>query len=293
MGHYLTAETSIVIDDLSRGTNAVAKAGDVLVFNAEDIPRIRSAIVSDIVSPYNVTRFYRRFYDSRDGRSMGFLFAHTPVPDPNTLFARSGKDPLLAGAPQGLREQVDPVSLIPAPTDGCVSRKCVQIIPSIDIFYSSPEPTNTACLSAITSPAPTPTGTPKNFQPAFVLAIVQPYTIYDTCRNWLFSQEGPRTLQVASSLISSLHYRPDATPVPKPVDFADLPCPPSDITDFFDHRAPYSPILLPLSKMNVHDGVTGAATYGECDSSAVIDPPVRAIRVGEITETNDNGDTIV
>ena len=95
------------------------------------------------------------------------------------------------------------------------------------------------------------------------------------------------------SVLSTLGHQNDAPPATKAFDYADLPCPPSDVAQAYDPRAPYYPILVsPFGvKFNLkHDwGINGIVGDHECEVAAVIDPPVHAVRVTEITGPEDEG----
>ncbi|KAI4257852.1 MAG: hypothetical protein L6R42_005426 [Xanthoria sp. 1 TBL-2021] len=140
------------------------KEGVIIVAYTHDVTRVSSALLSktavvDFGVYHQQTGFTQNLLDSPDGTVIGVVKVARPIHDPDTRFASLAQDPLLAGIPIGLRSEVDPAALIPSPTKGCDTNRCVAIIPgqSADVFYFGPDPTNTACLSAITNPPPLPT----------------------------------------------------------------------------------------------------------------------------------------
>ncbi|KAL8842948.1 MAG: hypothetical protein Q9176_002251 [Flavoplaca citrina] len=209
-----------------------------------------------------------------DGDDIGHMNVERPVPDPETLFHDLVQDSLLAAIPTALRSEVDPNSLIPSPTQGCESKptKCYL---SADVFYFGPDPTNTACLPAITSMPPSPTPpqisiyilqsliqsepssklTFSTRDPSSVYVIYQPPQIFDECRNWVAGIVGPPvTLSYPSGVLSTLGYQSDAPPATKAFNLEDLPCPPSTLGDVYDPGLPYLPILISefSAKFNLH-----------------------------------------
>lgn len=73
------------------------------------------------------------------------------------------------------------------------------------------------------------------------------------------------------------------------MNYADLPCPPPDIAQHYNLQFPFSPLLKQLFRtyMYIND-----STPITCDQAAVRDPPLRAVRVDQITGPKDGGDTI-
>ncbi|KAL8887424.1 MAG: hypothetical protein Q9215_005002 [Flavoplaca cf. flavocitrina] len=107
----------------------------------------------------NRGRFARYILAPDDHHAIGFTYVDRPVPDPDTLFDSFAQDPLLANIPKSLHPEINPASLLPQPTEGCSEdkdgeNKCLVVIPSADVFYFGPEPTNTACIAAISTPPP-------------------------------------------------------------------------------------------------------------------------------------------
>lgn len=122
--------------------------------------------------------------------------------------------------------------------------------------------------------------------PSLVYLVWQPPQRYNMCRQWIGGHGGPPlTESIRSSQLSTLELRPSASPATKAFDFADLPCPPSNAAQMFEPRAPYRPILAPL------DWKPPVGLLN-CELSAVRDPPVRAVRVTDISGPEDDGDVI-
>ncbi|KAI4248262.1 MAG: hypothetical protein L6R42_009340 [Xanthoria sp. 1 TBL-2021] len=140
--------------------------GVVAVRNADEAARLSSALLNrTAVLDHTVyvnhqnseTRFTQSIADAQDDPVIGLVNVDRPIPDPDTRFTSLEQDAVLGVIPSGLRPEIDPASLIPSPTEGCDNSRCVLIIPSAEVFYFGPDPTNTAWLSAITSPPPSPT----------------------------------------------------------------------------------------------------------------------------------------
>ncbi|KAL8669397.1 MAG: hypothetical protein Q9168_006009 [Polycauliona sp. 1 TL-2023] len=221
------------------------------------------------------------------GYDLGYLVVEPPVPDPDTLFDTVAQDPLLAGLPSDLRSKVDPALVIPSPTTGCQRQKCFQFIASADVFYFGPEPTNTACLSAITNAPPSPTTPPISMDLSSVYVVYQPIEQFDNCRKWI-GENFAFTASFRSDTLSTIEYKTDSLPVTKVMNYEDLPCPPPDMAPQLDPEVPYFPILKQLFR-------TWASINGSdesCEQIGVRDPPVRAVLVDRISGPKDGGDSI-
>lgn len=101
-----------------------------------------------------------------------------------------------------------------------------------------------------------------------------------------------------SQWLSTLEYRSNAPPATKSLDFADLPCPPSDVAKMYDTGTPYFPILISLlrarnSTLDVLPNGTVSVNDEACDVAAVRDPPVYAHWVPRISGKKDGGDRII
>ncbi|KAL9032749.1 MAG: hypothetical protein Q9180_006326 [Flavoplaca navasiana] len=244
--------------------------GDIVVFDGVSISKLRSGILS--TTTYRATKnLSRRYIWFNAGGQfpdlVGYLAVEPPVTDSGTVFESLVRDPLLAEIPTGLRAQVHPAMIIPPPTPGCKVDKCYQFIASADVFYFGPDPTDTACLSAITSSPPSPTPPPISMQ-------------------WVASIS-PLTASFRSDTLSTLEYKTNAPPATKVMNYADLPCPPPAIAQHLNPELPYSPILKQLFR--TYDKPANSTT---CQMAAVIDPPVHAVRVDQISGPKDGGDTI-
>lgn len=126
--------------------------------------------------------------------------------------------------------------------------------------------------------------------PSYVYVVYQPYQMFDMCRNWLGGMLEPATtIKYESTALSTLEYQSGAPPATKVMNFADLPCPPTGVTELVNPGAPYNPILIP--KIQALDMFVPRGEV-KCEAAAVKDPPVRAIRVGEISGLHDGGDSI-
>ena len=135
---YITPDTNITIVDSSDSPSA--STGDIVLYNADHIPRLESAVLGTTILP----RFddFKRYITDTDGVDIGYMLMERPVPDPDTIFKDLSQDSLLAGIPAGLRSEVNPASLVPSPTEGCTksTSTCVLVIPvsiMIDIYQIS------------------------------------------------------------------------------------------------------------------------------------------------------------
>ena len=179
-GIRYNAADSTKTDDQAYPTQA--QIGDIVVHRAEFIPILRSGMLSTVTKvATNGTSFYRDIAVNRgslEPEFIGYLLVQAPIPEPDTFFGSLAQDPLLAGIPTGLRPKVDPAMVVPSPNPDCKRDSCYQFIAvsnqavqyllspllmsiqSADVFYYGPKPTNTACLSAITTSPPLPTRPP-------------------------------------------------------------------------------------------------------------------------------------
>ena len=183
MEKYLTPNIKVFGGDPYAAETLQLREGDVVVYNEEAKIRVRSGILMSLVVPITGDLFIRYIVVPIGGNNtegIGYLVVGRPVPDPDTIFESLAQDPFIAEYSMELRASVDPALIIPSPTPGCAAHKCVQFlavsiqvilcnlptfltpIQSADVFYFGPEPTNTACLSSITSAAPSPTIPPMS-----------------------------------------------------------------------------------------------------------------------------------
>ncbi len=103
--------------------------GDIIVYSANVIPVVRSAILLSAILPETEQNFFYRSIGahpwfpidegSLDPRGVGYLVVQAPVLDPDSLFEPLAQDSLFAGVPAGLRSEVDPAIVIPSPTPDC------------------------------------------------------------------------------------------------------------------------------------------------------------------------------
>lgn len=130
--------------------------------------------------------------------------------------------------------------------------------------------------------------------PSSVYVVYQPPQIFDECREMLFGIDGPPvTMSYHSSMISTLEYRSDGPPTTKTMDFADLPCPPSEVAKMYNSGVPYFPVLVSTfdTRWNRINNTDGSIVAPICDIAAIRDPPVHAYRVEKISaiENDNNG----
>ena len=102
----------------------------------------------------------------------------------------------------------------------------------------------------------------------------------------------PVTMSYLPNMMSTLELRSDGPPATKVMDFADLPCPPSDVAEAYKPGAPYFPILVSTFGARWSPAFPGPNSLMEapvCDIAAIRDPPVRAHRVGKISGRKGGG----
>lgn len=153
--------------------------------------------------------------------------------------------------------------------------------------------------------------------PHSVYLVYQPIQFFDLCRNWLGGRIGPpETSRLDPGSLSTLERRPNAAQATKSFDLADLPCPPSAIAAEYDSTVSYTPIYprdnltgyeyapdgvrVPFSNYMVTienrgspDRITiPSFSNNTCEMTAIRDPPVYGVRVGEITGPKDGGGPI-
>lgn len=112
------------------------------------------------------------------------------------------------------------------------------------------------------------------------------------CGKWISGTDIPLTLSYSSRELSTLELRSDGPPATKVLDYADLPCPPSEVADAYDSSIPYFPILITGLAHQRVEGYGSQLAKSSCLVSAVRDPPVHAFHVEEISEAKDGGDSI-
>lgn len=107
----------------------------------------------------------------------------------------------------------------------------------------------------------------------------------------------PVTMIYQSEMISTLEYRSDGPLATKAMDFADLPCPPTEVANVYKPGAPYFPILHSTfgATWNILEETPDGKVVAipDCDIAAVRDPSIHAYRVGTISEAeNDNEENL-
>ncbi|KAL8670073.1 MAG: hypothetical protein Q9168_005368 [Polycauliona sp. 1 TL-2023] len=270
LGKFMGPETNVSIQ---QSVVSSTRVGDIVLFNAKFESHLDSAVLGATIIREPAAPRFKRYITDAAGQDIGFMNMQRPVPDPDTLFQKLAQDPLLDTFPAALRSA------------------------SADVFYFGPKPTNTACLPAITSPPPSPEPPKVSMHPSSVYVVYQPAEIFDECRNWVGGVAGPPvTLSYPANALSSLQYQSNAPPVTKTIDYADLPCPPSDVAKAYNPKAPYFPVLKSeLSvKYNLRLDNYGTTLVGDavCEIAGVRDPPVYGVWVGAATGLDDGGGII-
>lgn len=129
-----------------------------------------------------------------------------------------------------------------------------------------------------------------------VYVVYQHAHIFDYCGKWQGGVVGsPVTMSYPSGVLSSLQYQDNAPPATKAINFADLPCPPSEVAKAYDPGAPYFPVLKTEFGVRYNPYTTPddpRVRMTTCDIAAVRDPPVRAVRVDTISGPNDGSGII-
>lgn len=173
LANHITPDTPILINDASAFGSRI---GDVVLSYEKYRPKLSSAVLRTIIFRKPNDTFVRYIEDPQEGLELGYMHIERPLPDPDSSFGSLGRDSLLADLPEGLRSAVDPAFLLPSTNKSCgiTPTKCLVSVAvrakiklvkvmllislqSADVFYFGPDPTNTACLSTITSSPPTPT----------------------------------------------------------------------------------------------------------------------------------------
>ncbi|KAL8833444.1 MAG: hypothetical protein Q9176_007984 [Flavoplaca citrina] len=124
-----------VITAYGTGTGTINKLISAILDNTAILDKVIYAIVDR-----NQKNFGQKILDSRDDTVaevlddtvVGSVILDRPIPDPDTRFASLAGDPVLAEVPADLRSRLDPVALIPSPTEGCDINRCVGFIPKLD-----------------------------------------------------------------------------------------------------------------------------------------------------------------
>ncbi|KAL8686091.1 MAG: hypothetical protein Q9218_007353 [Villophora microphyllina] len=317
---YLSPDSTIRIKTELK--SMTARYGDILVNEAEDIPRIRSAMLLTAISRMTWTPvlFGRVIADSYDGKGIGYMIVDRPIPDPDTRFGTLANDTLLAGMPSDLRSLVDPRSLIPSPTKGCNVSECIMIIPVCVPESHDHMPLANAtsvCRRLLLRPRAHEYGLSFNTKesvtfcsttrddyvrdaaiarlrwlpalifttrdPSHVYVVYQPMQAFNMCRTWVYGGTKPFTTNYPPNALSTLEYRPNAPPATKSLNTADLPCPPTEVAELYDSHRPYSPVLL----ADIAGSKVGG--YFDCEAAAVRDPAHHASRVRWVSGPNDVG----
>lgn len=113
------------------------------------------------------------------------------------------------------------------------------------------------------------------------------------CRNWQAGGEGPPlTFAYLSEWLSTIEYKTEGPPATKAMNFADLPCGPSNVAQQLEPGVPYSPILAVEALVSAFTVSRANGSVQYCDIAAVRDPPVRAVRVGKISGPKDGDGAI-
>ena len=113
----------MVIDEISNAEDvSTLPIGVIFVCSREDIPKLNTAhlVMETDRQGHGFVRYIQKDSTSLS-RLLGFLVVKRPVPDPDIRSKSLASDPLLIGVLNDLRANVDPESLIPSPTRGCLS----------------------------------------------------------------------------------------------------------------------------------------------------------------------------
>lgn len=130
MERHLAPDTNLLTTEVELKTaNYSATIGDIILNFSDDVPKLPLAILESGVSRDGENMFIRWISDSRNASVLGYLVVERPMPDPDTRFESIVNNPLLAAIPTGLRSVADLNLLVPSPTKGCTTKKCIDIIP--------------------------------------------------------------------------------------------------------------------------------------------------------------------
>ncbi|KAL8849163.1 MAG: hypothetical protein Q9221_005840 [Calogaya cf. arnoldii] len=318
---YITPDTNISFRQ--KDVDPSNQTGDIILYHDNGRSQLDSAVLGATIL-LNGDTFYRTITNST-GWDIGYMNMKRPVPDPDTLFRDLAQDPLLNTFPEGLRSAIDPASLIPPiPNETCETgpkdgpgkfRRRLLFWPRTDEYGlslgSRKSLTNfcgtVSCVSSVgyvrddaLALAPRLLKlTSSARDPSSVYVVYQPPQIFDECRKWIGGVVGsPVTRAYPSGVLSSLQFQSNASPATKTIDFADLPCPPSEVAEAYNPSAPYFPVLKSEFSVRFNpyfferDDGRSVLVDQVCEVAAVRDPPVHARRVGRIMGPKDAGDTI-
>lgn len=123
--------------------------------------------------------------------------------------------------------------------------------------------------------------------PSSVYVVYQPPQILDGCGNWVGGLYGDALTSVyRSDFLHTLQVKSDGLLATKTLNFADLPCPPTEVAALFDTGAPYLPILLPPKReASKYKSISNDhyATTESCNLAPTIDPPVQLHSVDHVS----------
>ncbi|KAL8866930.1 MAG: hypothetical protein Q9174_005991 [Haloplaca sp. 1 TL-2023] len=308
LSKYTTAETQFVTPNVDgRWSTGV---GDVILYSDNKIevqellktaelgPSIFKNPPGDKKTPEaNANAYFRRVqFKEGTNHKVGYMITAPPNPDPLSQLGDLTQGTSLKGVPEGLRSEVNPAVQIPSRTEGCQrNSNCHLNVPSADVFYFGPKPTNTACLAAITNAPPAPKPPQVSMNPASVYVVYQPPQVFDGCQNWLGGPATAVTMSYPAGALSTLEAQAGAAPATKSLNVADLPCPPTAIAKAYDQTTPYQPVLvspfrvrIPMRLIETEGSTEGTIEgFPECDVPAVVDPPVYGVWVGEWSGVDD------
>ena len=285
MEGHLAPDTNLLTSEVEfRAAHYNSTIGDIILNFSDDVPKLPLAILQSCVNQ-DGDKFIKWMFDSHNGSLLGYIVVKRPTPDPDTRFESIAQDHLLAAIPSGLRSVADPNFLVPSPTKGCATRKCVSIIPvstrnmAILMFLTNIMsdsrsvlfwPATDQCSLSFERNRPTahpyPTAeyvrstlslavltlctiTDRSFRdPSYVYIVYKGADMFNYCREWMNGPDGdepPETISLKSDQVRTLEYRTEGPPATKAMNFGDLPCPPSAVADMYKHGDPYFPIIAP------------------------------------------------
>ena len=326
LANYITPDTAIWYV----GNANESRDGDIFLMDEKYRPILSSAHMETSMLRMSNDTYMRTIFPPHSIRPIGYMQVGRPVPDPDATFGNPGLNPLLAGIPDGLRSAVDPAILLPPSSQSCdpVPDKClvsVAVRPKIRLVRLLASNFLQVCKRLLLRPqtnehrlpfqhnkpaTPSYAASGVNVRdnaipelvylsrlthsvrdPSSIYVVYQSPQIFDACREMVVGMTGPPvTMSYLPNAISTLEFRSNAPPATKAMDFADLPCPPTDVAKVYKSGVPYFPILA--STFGARWSPTfenGMLVDSICDIAAIIDPPVHAVRVGDISGMEDGG----
>ena len=126
--------------------------------------------------------------------------------------------------------------------------------------------------------------------PSLIYVVYANLQVFNMCRDWIAGGEGPLvTMSFKPDEVSTIP--PNAPTAAAKFNFGDLPCPPSNLANYYDPKKWYDPILKSDFNFTLgHEKIKGQPIGGvPCHVAAIRDPPTEWIRMDEFSGTDFGG----